>query len=78
MKIFSIELGHYLGNRSGSKLEAICELETMGPKSMGICMGCMVADKHSIEGFEVEVGGCPQMSSYEVDFPKWKKKTKDT
>ena len=35
-------------------------------------MGCMAADKHSIAGFEVEVGGHPQMSSSEVDFPKWK------
>ena len=37
-------------------------------------MGCRAADKHSIAGFEVEVGGRPQMSSSEVDFPKWKKK----
>ena len=34
--------------------EAICELESTGPKSTGICPGYMAADRHSIAGFEVE------------------------
>ena len=38
----------------GREVEAIHELESTGQKSMGICLGCMAAHRHSIVGFEVE------------------------
>ena len=34
--------------------EAVCELESTGGKSTGICMGCTVAGRHSIAELEVK------------------------